>query len=103
MKVHTKGEDFYIQTNIDFTGDITTILQSPRGKLDEQIIALHRSNLSIGASNRAEVMKKLGVILEPLGCLLLSFPFVLLCYMHLLYGKRYYLINFIKKGLNIYR
>lgn len=93
IKIHTKGEDFYIQTTIDITGDITTILQSSRGKLDEQIIALHRSNLSIGTSNRKEIMKKSGVALKLLGCLLLSLPFVLLCCIRLMYGKVYVLFD----------
>jgi len=97
MKIRTKGEDFYIQTNIDFTGDITTILQSSRGKIDEQIIALHRSNLSIGTSNRKEIMEKLGVVLKPLGCLLLSVPFNLLCCIRLMYDKICYFCKFHKK------
>jgi len=61
LTVITKTQDgiFKAETNIDLTGDITTILPSAEGKLNEQIIDIHQKNVSEAVKSWREVIRGL--------------------------------------------
>ena len=58
LTVITKTQDgmFKAETDIDLTGDITTILPSAEGKLNEQLIDIHQKNVSEAVKSWREVI-----------------------------------------------
>lgn len=61
LTVITETQDaiFRAETNIDLTGDITTILPSAEGKLNEQILDFHQKSVSEAVESWREVIKGL--------------------------------------------